>query len=87
MSDILKTADRGVIRMKLWDSLSKELLFMFDSLSSVWGHSVHFLLRFSESYSHSFHPILIKLYGKHGNRGGGGDTCYYVFGDLSKNML
>ncbi len=46
-------------------------------LSSVWGHSVYFakfpILRFLIGYcSHSFHPMSTKLYGKHGDRGGGG---------------
>ncbi len=40
---------------------------MSDSVSSVWGHSVHFakfpMLRFSKGYwSQSFHSILIKLH-------------------------
>ncbi len=43
---------------------------MSDSLSSLWGHSVHSakftMLRFSEGYcSHSFHLISTKLYDKY----------------------
>ena len=50
------------------------VLFMSDSLSSVWGHLVHFakfpMLRFSKGYySPSFIPISNKLNGKYGNRG------------------
>ena len=50
------------------------VLVISDSLSSVWGHSVHFVKylrwRFSKSYCpHSFHSISTKLYGKYGNQG------------------
>ncbi len=48
------------------------VLFMSDSLSSIWGQNsvLHFakfpMLRFSKGYSfHSFHPISTKLYGKY----------------------
>ncbi len=41
-------------------------LFMYDSVSSVWGHPVHFtifpMLRFSkDDYSHCFHPVSAEL--------------------------
>ena len=46
------------------------VLFMSDSITSVWGHFVHFakfpVLRFSKGgYSRSFSPISIKLYCKY----------------------
>ncbi len=49
------------------------VLFGSGHLSSVWGHSVHFvifrMLRFSKGfYCPSFHRISTKLYGKHGNQ-------------------
>ena len=51
------------------------VLFMTDSLSSLWGHSVYLarlpMWRFSKGYcSHSFHPFSTKLYGKYGHQGG-----------------
>ncbi len=50
------------------------LLFLSESLSSVWNHLVHlakfWMFRFSKGYScHSFHSISTKLYGKVGNQG------------------
>ncbi len=47
---------------------------MSDSLRSVWGHSVHFakfqMLRFLKGYcSHSFHPVLTKLYERYISHG------------------
>ncbi len=71
MCNILKAADRNG-----WKSGGRgpiscictcRVLFMPDSLISVWGHSVHFanftLLRFSTGYSsHSSHTISTKLY-------------------------
>ena len=46
------------------------VLLMPDSLSLVWGHSVHFakfpMLRFSKGYcSHSFYSISTKFYCKY----------------------
>ncbi len=46
------------------------VLFMADSLSLIWGHSMHFakspILRFSKHYSSpNFHPILSKIYSRH----------------------
>ncbi len=46
---------------------------MSDSLSPVWGYSVHFakfpVEKFSKGYcSHIFHPISTRLYGKHDNQ-------------------
>ncbi len=74
MCNILKTPDCRVKRMKIWGTRIDmycicEVLFMPDSLSSVWVHSVHFakfpMLRFSKGCSsHSFCPISAKLYGK-----------------------
>ena len=51
------------------------VLFMSDSLSSVWCHSVHrakfLMLGTSKDFSsHSFHSISTKLYGKYGNQWG-----------------
>ncbi len=50
------------------------VLLMPDSLSLVWGHSVHFakcpILRFSKHYSfNNFHHILPKLHAKNHNQG------------------
>ena len=62
MLNILKTADHRAKGIQMWDS-SYELhiyrvLFMSDSLISVWGHSVHFskfpMLRFSKGYCSQF---------------------------------
>ena len=48
-------------------------LFMSNSLSSVWGHSVPFAtvpkLYSKVYYSHIFHPISTKFYVKYGNQG------------------
>ncbi len=62
------------------------VLFMSDSFSSVWGHSVHFakflMLRFRKIYcSHSVHPISIKLYGKYVIKG---DTSYCFIWRITK---
>ncbi len=63
------------------------VLLMPDSLSLVWGHSVHFakfpLLRFSKGYcSPSFHSISTKFYCKYvGHEGIQGVA---VFGDVPK---
>ncbi len=49
------------------------VLFVSDSFSSVWGHSVYFAkfpMLCSKGYcSHSFHPIWYKIYGKYCNQG------------------
>ncbi len=63
------------------------VLLMPDSLSLVWGHSVHFakfpMLRFSEGYiSPSFHSISTKFYCKY--VGHEGIQAVTVFGDLPK---
>ena len=66
MCNILKTADQREKRGKFWGcSLMYcicTVLFMSESLSSVWGHSVHFakflILKLSKGYcSHTFHSI------------------------------
>ena len=86
MCNILKMGHRRAKRMMFGTrgpmfSICR-VLFLSDSLSSVWDHSEHFakfsMLRFSKAYcSHNVHPISTKIYGKYGNGGGGDDTgCY-----------
>ena len=63
------------------------VLLMPNSLSLVWGHSVHFakfpMLRFSKAYcSPSFRLISTKFYYKYG--GHKGIQAVTVFGDLLK---
>ena len=74
MCSILKKADRRAKRTKFWDSGTTvhigRVVLMPDSLSLVWGHSVHFakfpMLRYSKGCcSHSFHSIATKLYCKY----------------------
>ncbi len=60
---------------------------MPDSLSLVWGHSVHFakfpILQFSERYSfNNFYQISIKLHVKYHNHGL--ILAITLFGDLPK---
>ncbi len=70
MCNILKTADRRAKRTKIWDSGTVHIgriLLMPDSLSLVWGHSVHFakfpMLR---GYcSPRFQSLSTKFYCKH----------------------
>ena len=78
MWTIPKTADRKVKRATICDRgptvLNCSVLLMPDSLSFVWGHSVHFakflILRFSTHYSfNSFCQILTKLHTKYHNQG------------------
>ncbi len=63
------------------------VLLMPNSLSLVWGHSVHFakfpMLRFSKGYcSPSFRSISTRFYYKH--VGHKGIQAVTVFGDLPK---
>ncbi len=63
------------------------ILFVSDSLYSVWGHSVHFakfqMLRPSKKYcSHSFHSISTKCYEKLDNQVG--IEAIGCFSDLPK---
>ena len=63
------------------------VLLMAESLSLVWGHSVHFakfrMLRFSKGYySPTFRSISTKFDYKH--VGHKGIQCVTVFGDLPK---
>ncbi len=63
MCNILKTADRRAKWMKIWEF----------SLGSFGAFAKFPLSRFSKGYwTPSFHPVSIKLYGKHSNRRGGG---------------
>ena len=80
MCNILKMADRRTKSTKSFETLGPMYCicgvhFVSDSVSSVWGHSVHFakflMLGLSKGYySHNFHPISTKLYGKYGNHAG-----------------
>ncbi len=71
MCNILKMADYKAKRLKTWNSWAYmyilcRALFMSDSLSLVWGHSVHCakfrMLRSSKGHgANTFHPISAKL--------------------------
>ncbi len=91
MCNILKTAHRRAngrkFRTRGTMVQTCSVLLMPDSLSLVWGHSVHCvkfpMLRFSKGhYSPSFHSIWTKLYCKY--VGHGGIQAVTVFGDLPK---
>ncbi len=82
MYNILKTADCRATRIKYGARGPRSAIhvqdvcrvqFMPDSLSSVWGNSVHFakylMLRFSNGYSCHGCPILTDLYREYGNQG------------------
>ncbi len=91
MRNISKTADRRAKRTKILTLGTTVhlcgVLLMPDSLSLVWGHSVHFakfpMLRFSKGYcSHICHSISTKLYCKYVAYEG--TSAVTVFGHLPK---
>ena len=93
MWSILERVNRRAKRTKIWDSgyysYICRVLLMPDSLSLVWGHTVHLICKifdvkiFKRIYcSASFHSISTKFYCKY--FGHEGIQALTVFGDLPK---